>query len=60
LLIDDDQDPSSLIGKNLFFRIEIKNATDLPRELCKNTFVTYELKSEPGKVFRTKDAPGMN
>lgn len=60
MLIDEEQDPSALVGKDLYFRVEIKEAKDLPRDLCKDTFVTYELKSEPGRQFRTKNFPGMS
>jgi hypothetical protein len=59
-MIIDDEDPSALVGKDLYFRVEIKDAKDLPKELCKDTFVTYELKSEPGRQFRTKNFPGMS
>jgi len=59
-MIIDDEDPSALVGKDLYFRVEIKNAKDLPKELCKDTFVTYELKSEPGRQFRTKNFPGLS
>lgn len=60
LMIDDEQDPSALIGKDLYFRVEIKTAKEIPKELCKETFVTYELKSEPGRQFKTKNFPGMS
>jgi hypothetical protein len=59
-MIDDEQDPSALIGKDLYFRVEIKTAKEIPKELCKETFVTYELKSEPGRQFKTKNFPGMS
>lgn len=53
LMVDEEQDPTALIGKDLYFRVEINTAKDLPKELSKDTFVTYELKSEPGRTFRT-------
>ena len=55
-----DDDPSVLVGKDMYFRVEVKSAKDLPKELCKDTFVTYELKSEPGRQFRTKNFSGCN
>ena len=34
-------EPRELVGKEVFFRVEIDHATNLPAELCKNVFVTY-------------------
>ena len=34
-------EPQELVGKEVFFRVEIDHATNLPAELCKNVFVTY-------------------
>jgi len=42
--LDDElqvEDPSELLGKEIFFRVEIVSAQNLPPELCKNVFVTY-------------------
>lgn len=55
MMIDDEQSPFDLVGKNLYFRVEILRADSLPPELCKDTFVTYELKCEPGILFKTKE-----
>lgn len=38
LLVDE---PEELEGKAIWFRVEIEYAKQLPKDLCKNTFVTY-------------------
>jgi hypothetical protein len=50
-LIADDDDLRFLLGKDLHFRVEIIGAKGLPKDLCLDTYVTYELKSEPNKQF---------
>jgi len=60
---DDDlmcDEPHELVGKECYFNVEIEFATDLPAELCKNVFVQYSLKHEPGVIFRTDECPGLN
>jgi hypothetical protein len=43
--IDDDllveEDPKELLGKEICFQVNIGEASDLPKELCKDVFVTY-------------------
>jgi hypothetical protein len=56
MLIDD---PSELLGKDLYFRMEISHATDLPKDLCKNVFVTYCFKHEPNVVYSTGETVGF-
>jgi len=34
-------EPKELVGKEIYFRVEIDSASNLPVELCKNVFVTY-------------------
>lgn len=51
---DDDMlcdEPSELVGKEIFFRVEIQSASGLPADLCKNVFVTYQFKHEPGVIY---------
>jgi hypothetical protein len=58
---DDDalcDEPKELVGKEIFFRVEIDHATSLPDELCKNVFVTYQFKHEPGIVYSTGEFEG--
>lgn len=46
-------EPHELIGKEINFRVEIDHAKGLPEDLCKNVFVTYQFKHEPGVVYST-------
>jgi len=32
----------------------------LPKDLCKNTFVTYQMKHESGVVFSTEESKGKD
>ena len=34
-------EPSELVGKEIYFRVEIEKASGLPADLCKNVFTTY-------------------
>jgi len=49
LLVDD---PEELLNKEIFFRVEVKDAANLPKDLCKDAFVTYIFKHEPDTVYR--------
>lgn len=44
-------EPSELVGKEITFRVEIQSANGLPADLCKNVFVTYQFKHEPGVIY---------
>lgn len=57
LLVDD---PEQLLGKEMFFKIKISQATGLPLDTCKNTFVTYGFKYEPDIFYRTEEVVGTN
>lgn len=57
MLIDE---PHELVGKELFFKVDIHNANGLPADLCKNVFVTYQFKYEPGVVYQTEQVEGQN
>lgn len=52
LMVDD---PKDLCGKEINFRVEIEKAEGLPSTLCKNTFVTYQFKHEPGVIYQTPE-----
>jgi hypothetical protein len=52
------EEPEELLNKELYFRIDIKKATGLPNELCKDVFVVYKFKHEPDKEYRTNDCVG--
>lgn len=53
-------EPHELVGKEIWFRVEIDYASNLPPELCKNVFVQYSLKHEPNVVFRTESCEGLS
>jgi hypothetical protein len=61
--IDDDllveEDPKELLGKEICFEVHIGEASDLPKELCKDVFVTYQFKHEPGVIYSTDKYQGM-
>lgn len=52
-------EPSELVGKEIWFRVEIDQASNLPAELCKNVFVTYQFKHEPGIIYSTGEFEGQ-
>jgi FKBP-type peptidyl-prolyl cis-trans isomerase 2 len=52
-------EPSELVGKEVYFRVEIDGASNLPADLCKNVFVTYQFKHEPGLVYSTGEFEGQ-
>jgi hypothetical protein len=53
-----EEDPNELLRKSIWFRVEIDAAKGLPKDLCKNTFVTYQMKHEAGVVFSTEEHKG--
>jgi len=55
-----EEDPKELLGKSIWFRVEIDGAKGLPKDLCKNTFVTYQMKHEAGVVFSTEERKGQD
>lgn len=52
------EDAQELLNKELYFRVDIKKATGLPAELCKDCYVVYKFKHEPDKEYRTQDCIG--
>lgn len=40
-----------IVGKPITFRVEVDKAVDLPKDLCKNPFVTYTLHIDRAKTF---------
>ena len=57
LLVDD---PTELLNKEIFFKVKIDKAMNLPNDLCKNVFVTYIFKHEPEIVYRGPESEGKN
>lgn len=56
--VDDEllvEEPKELLGKEMYFRVELKNAKNLPKDLCKNVYVTYQFKNEPNCIYKTDD-----
>lgn len=54
------EEPQELLGKEIFFRVEIELAKNLPKDLCKNVFVTYQFKHEPGVVYSSGEYNGLD
>lgn len=53
-------EPEDLIGKSINFRIEIEKAKDLPKDLCKNSFVTYGLNFDKQRTYQTEEFNGKS
>lgn len=53
-------DCSELVGmENLHFKVYVKNASGLPKDLCQNAFVTYQFKFDK-EVYRTDKIDGVS
>lgn len=48
-----EESPEELLGKAIAFRVEIDKAAGLPKDLCKNVFVTYALNFDRNKLYQT-------
>ena len=55
LLVDD---PSELLNKEIFFRVQVDKCNGLPADLCKDAFVTYIFKHEPETIYRVPAMSG--
>jgi len=55
LIVDD---PEEIKGKEIFFRIEVTSAENLPKDLCKDVYVTYHMKHEPSVINKVPDFEG--
>ena len=54
------EDVEELLGeKDLFFKVFIKNAKNLPKSLCRNPFVTYQFKFDK-QVYQTEECNGSS
>jgi hypothetical protein len=53
-------EPHELVGKKIWFRVEIDSASGIPTDLCKNCYVEYGLKTDPTVVFRTDVVNGLS
>lgn len=54
------EQPEELLGKEIFFRVDIKSCKNLPMDLCKDVYVTYAFKHEPEAIYRTDELIGKN
>ena len=53
-------DPTELIGlKDMYFKVNIKHAKDLPSKLNCNPFVTYQFKSERNILYTCDELQGL-
>ena len=54
--IDEDEidvvEPTDLIGKEIFLRVEVEGCSNLPADLSKDVFVSYIFKHEPEIIHR--------
>jgi hypothetical protein len=50
-----EESPDELLGKAITFRVEIDQATGLPKDLSKNVFVTYALNFDRKRVYQTPE-----
>lgn len=49
------EEPEDLLGKAIAFRVEIEKAKDLPKDLCKNVFVSYNLHFDRNRTYQTDE-----
>jgi len=59
-LYADVEDKNDLLGKAYNFRMDLKEVSGLPEDLCTNPFVKYQLKYEPNVDHCTNEAQGQN
>lgn len=57
LLVDE---PDELLGKEIFFRVDIDSAAGLPNDTCKDCYVEYIFKHEPEMKYQTPQCSGKN
>lgn len=50
LLVDE---PEELLGKQIFFKVNVTSAENIPIDSCSNAYVEYIFKHEPDMVYRT-------
>ena len=51
-------EPEDLLGKAISFRLEIEKAKELPKDLCKNVFVSYGLNFDKSRTYQTDEIDG--
>ena len=53
-------EPEELLGKEIFFRVDVNGAQNLPADTSKDTYCTYIFKHEPDVVYSTEQFKGKN
>jgi hypothetical protein len=56
----DVEDIKQMLGREIYFNVNIDKAINLPMELCTNVYVEYIFKHEPEAVYRTPVFDGKN
>ena len=54
------EEPEELLGKEIFFRVDIESGQGLPNDTCKDVYVEYIFKHEPEMKYQTPNCPGKN
>lgn len=54
------EDVKDLLGRDIYFNVNVTEAKNLPMELCTNAYVEYIFKHEPENVYRTDVFNGKN
>lgn len=54
------EEPEELVGKDVCFKVCIDKCSGLPRDLCKNVFVSYAFKHEGGIRHKTEVCDGQD
>lgn len=54
------EEPEDLLGKAITFRVEIEKGKELPKDLCKNVFVTYSLNFDRARKYQTEEIEGKS
>lgn len=54
------EEPEDLLGKAITFKVEIDGAKELPKDLCKNVFVSYGLNFDKSRSYQTEEVEGKS
>lgn len=54
------EDAQEMLGKEIFFKVNVDKCDNLPMELCTNVYCEYIFKHEPENVYRTDVFSGKN
>lgn len=59
-LYDCIEEPTDMLGKALNLKVQIKDVTDLPEDLCTNVFATYCWKHSPNDIQSLEECKGQS